>query len=118
MSETLFESEYKVMEILWEAGSLPAKEASRIAAARLGWNKNTTYTVLTKLVAKGVLRREDPGFLCTPLITREEARRFAAKELVRKTFGGSRRALFSSLLEEEALSDEERDALLRLIEKR
>ncbi len=116
--EKLFESERKVMEILWSRGALPAKEISRIAEETVGWNKNTTYTVVKKLVEKGFIRREEPGFLCTALVSREEAQRAAAKGLLQTAFGGSRRALFSALLEEEALSDAERGELLALIEKR
>ena len=49
MNGALFESEAKLMEILWERGPLPAKEVSLIAADTIGWNKNTTYTILKKL---------------------------------------------------------------------
>ena len=49
--ETLFDSEAKVMEILWRQGTISAKEISLIAAETIGWNKNTTYTVIKKLEA-------------------------------------------------------------------
>ncbi len=117
MPETLFDSEAKVMEILWDRGTISAKEVSLIAAETIGWNKNTTYTVLKKLEAKGFLRREDPGFRCTALISRNQVQRAEAASLVRKVFGGSRKALFSALLEEEPLSDEELQALRELIDK-
>ena len=42
MQEKLFDSEAKVMEILWDKGALSAKEISLIAADSIGWNKNTT----------------------------------------------------------------------------
>ena len=108
MEDKLFDSEAKVMEILWDHGELPAREI----------NKNTTYTVIKKLEAKGFLRRDEPGFLCTALITREEARRTEARTLLHKVFGGSRKALFSALLEGETLSDDEIDQLRRLIDGR
>ena len=38
--------------------------------------------------------------------------------LVKKVFGGSRKALFSALLEDESLSDDELDELRRLIDRR
>ena len=70
MGDKLFDSEAKVMEILWDHGALPAKEISRIAADTIGWNKNTTYTVIKKLEAKGYLRRallrHRPNHLCYP----------------------------------------------------
>lgn len=49
MKEKLFDSEAKVMEILWDCGPLSAKEISLIAADSIGWNKNTTYTVIKKI---------------------------------------------------------------------
>ena len=118
MQEKLFDSEAKVMEILWDHGPLPAKDISRMAAETIGWNKNTTYTIIKKLEAKGYLRRDEPGFLCTPLLSRDEARKTEANTLLRKVFGGSRKALFSALLEDEQLSDDEIDELRRLIDGR
>lgn len=115
MQTKLFESEAKVMEILWESGAITAKEVSLIAAERLGWNKNTTYTVIKKLVAKGVIERGEPNFICTPLITREKAQKAEAESLVEKVFGGSRRALFSALLGGEKLTDDEIADLKALI---
>ncbi len=114
--EVLFDSEAKVMEILWERSPISAKEISLIAAETIGWNKNTTYTVIKKLEAKGFLRREDPGFLCTPLISKNQIQKAEAASLLKKVFGGSRQALFSALLEEEPLSREELDQLRRLID--
>lgn len=73
MTEKLFDSEAKIMEILWANGPLTAKEISLIAARTIGWNKNTTYTVIKKLEAKGFLRRDEPGFLCTALVSQAQA---------------------------------------------
>ncbi len=116
MKEKLFDSEAKVMAIVWEKSPISAKEISSIAAETIGWNKNTTYTVIKKLEAKGFLRREDPGFICTPLVSKKEMQRAEASFLVKKLFDGSRKALFSALLEEEPLSEEELDALHKLID--
>lgn len=118
MQEKLFDSEAKVMEILWEKGAISAKEISLIAADTIGWNKNTTYTVIKKLEAKGFIRRDEPGFICTPLVSREEIQKSEASSLLKKFFGGSRKALFSALLEDEKLSDKEIKELKDLIDKR
>ena len=118
MQEKLFESEAKVMEIIWAKAPISAKEISLIAAETIGWNKNTTYTIIKKLEAKGFIRREDPGFICTPLISQNQMQKVEATSLVKKVFGGSRKALFSALLEDEPLSDEEIDELRKLIDNR
>lgn len=117
MQEKLFDSEAKVMDILWEYGPISAKQISLIAERTIGWNKNTTYTVIKKLEAKGFVQRQDPGFLCIPLVTRSQMQKAEAASLVKKVFGGSRKALFSALLEEEPLSREELQALRKLIDQ-
>lgn len=118
MQEKLFDSEAKVMEILWDKGAISAKEISLIAADSIGWNKNTTYTVIKKLEAKGFIRRDEPGFICTPLVSREEIQKSEASSLLNNVFGGSRKALFSALLEDEKLTDKEIKELKDLIDKR
>lgn len=118
MQEKLFESEAKVMEIIWAKAPISAKDISLIAAETIGWNKNTTYTVIKKLEAKGFIKREDPGFICTPLISQNQMQKVEAVSLVKKVFGGSRKALFSALLEDEPLSDEEVEELRKLIDNR
>ncbi|MBQ6303380.1 MAG: BlaI/MecI/CopY family transcriptional regulator [Clostridiales bacterium] len=117
MSEKLFDSEAKVMEIIWEKGPLSAKEISLIASDSIGWNKNTTYTVIKKLEAKGFIRRDEPGFICTPLVTKEQMQKQETESLINKFYGGSKRALFSALLDKEDLTDEQVEELQRLIDK-
>ena len=117
MSEKLFDSEAKVMEIIWEKGPLSAKEISLIASDSIGWNKNTTYTVIKKLEAKGFIRRDEPGFVCTPLVTKEQMQKQETESLINKFYGGSKRALFSALLDKEDLTDEQVEELQRLIDK-
>lgn len=118
MREKLFDSEAKVMEIIWAKGPLSAKDISLIAADSIGWNKNTTYTIIKKLEAKGFIRRDDPGFICTALVSQNEMQKQEAQSLLKKVFGGSRQALFSALLQDEPLSEHEIDELKKLIENR
>ena len=118
MEEKLFDSEAKVMQILWQRGAISAKEVSLIAADTIGWNKNTTYTILKKLEAKGFIRRDDPGFICTPLVSKQQIQKSEAASLVKKIFGGSRQALFSALLADEPLTESEIEALRKLIDER
>ncbi len=116
--QKLFDSEMKAMEIIWENGPISAKQVSLIAAEQIGWNKNTTYTVIKKLESKGYIKREEPGFICSSLISREEVCKTEAQSLVDKLFGGSKKALFSALLEDEKLTSDDLDELRRMIEER
>ena len=118
MDKKLFDSELKIMQLIWQNEPVSAKKVSLLADDAFGWNKNTTYTVLKKLEAKGFLKREDPGFVCTSLVSKDEVRREETRGLIDKLFGGSQRALFSALIEDENLSDEDIAELRSMIEKR
>lgn len=118
MQTKIFDSEYKLLELLWPREPVSAKTLSLVAAQEIGWNKNTTYTILKKLVEKGYVRRDEPGFLCTSLVSRDEVRRTEAKGLIDRLFSGSRKLLFSALLEDEALAPEEIDQLRQMIDGR
>lgn len=114
----IYESEMKLLELIWGREPVSAKELSLLAAEQIGWNKNTTYTVLKKMEAKGYILRQDPGFLCTSLISKEEIQKKETKGLLDRLFGGSRTALFSALLADEKLSDEDIRELRKMLEKR
>lgn len=116
--KNLFDSELKVMELIWGNEPISAKDISLMAGERIGWNKNTTYTVIKKLETKGFIRREEPGFICTSVYKRAQIQRSEAESLVEKLFGGSRKALFSALIGDEKLSAEEIAELKELIDKR
>ena len=111
----LFEGELKLMELLWENEGATAKELSVLAADRIGWNKNTTYTVIKKLVAKDVICRDEPGFICRSIIGRQDVGREEAKTVLNSFFGGSVKAMFSSFMAEGTLSDDEAEELRRMI---
>ena len=118
MNPILFDSELKIMLLLWESEPISAKDLAIIAKDLFGWNKNTTYTVIKKLVDKGVILRSEPGFMCTSLVKREDARRSETESLIDRLYHGSKKALFSALLEDEKLSKQDIDELRQLLEKR
>ena len=110
-------SELKIMTILWEKGEQPAKEVSLEAAARYGWNKNTTYTILKGLAEKGYIRREEPNFRCVPALDREAVQRSETKGLIDRLFGGSPASFLSAFFEQEEISDDQLEEIKRIIEE-
>lgn len=115
MSIKLFDSELKVMDVLWKTGDRTAKEISVILREEVGWNTNTTYTVIKKCVAKGAIRRSEPNFLCHALIPKTEVQAAEAEALIGKLFDGSPDLLFASLLDSRKLSAGQLERLRRLI---
>ncbi|MBP3544063.1 MAG: BlaI/MecI/CopY family transcriptional regulator [Lachnospiraceae bacterium] len=115
MAVKLFDSELKVMELLWREGDLTAKKISDILNEEIGWNMNTTYTVIKKCIAKGAVLRSEPNFMCHALISREEVQQAETDELIGKFFDGSADLLFASLLNHKRLSKEQLAKLKSMI---
>ena len=107
MDTKLFDSELKVMGVLWREGDATAKHNSDELAAEVGWNMNTTYTLIKRCIKKGAIERQEPNFLCRALIDREAVQAAETDELVSKLFDGSSDQLFASLLGRKKLSAEQ-----------
>lgn len=113
----LFDSELKLMDIIWEREPVSAKEISLIAAEAIGWNKNTTYTIIKKLVEKNAILRTEPNFICTAIVKKEDVQRMETTNLIERLFNGSKKAFLSAFIDE-SISDDELAELKKLIEKR
>lgn len=114
----LFDSELKIMDIIWENEPITAKAISVIAAKTIGWNKNTTYTIIKKLIDKNVLLRTEPNFTCTSLIKKADVQKRETSSLIDKLYNGSKKAFFAAFLADESLTDAEIAELKDMIEKK
>lgn len=113
----LFDSEKKVMEVLWANGTMTAGEVVKVLKDSVGWNRNTTYTVIKKCIAKGAIRRGEPKFQCTALVSREQVQDYETNELVDRMFDGSKEKFFAAFLDGKKLSDSEIQNLKELVNK-
>jgi len=102
MGKTIYESELKVLNFLWDEGSMRAKDLTERLNVSTDWKQSTSYTVIKKCVNKGLIERceEDPS-ICRALITRKEAQVREVKVLVDKMFNGTTSLLLNWLHEEE-----------------
>lgn len=115
MGMKLFDSELKVMEVLWKEGELPAGRIAKILKEEIGWNRNTTYTVIKKCIEKGAVKRDEPNFMCSAAVSREQVQNYETEELIGKMFGGSKERFFAAFLDEKRLSKEEIENLKRMV---
>jgi predicted transcriptional regulator len=113
----LFDSELKIMDIVWDKEPISAKEIALIAAETIGWNKNTTYTIIKKLIEKNAIERSEPNFICISLVKKEVVQKAETQSLIDKLYNGSKKAFFAAFIEDD-ISDDELEALKKLIEKR
>ena len=92
-----------------------AKEISSILGEEIGWNVNTTYTVIKKCIAKGAVLRTEPNFLCHALVSKAEIQEAETEELIGRLFDGSPDLLFASLLGSRRLSPEQLQRLRDIV---
>lgn len=112
----LFDSELKVMDILWKEGIVPAKYVADRLTLELGWNKNTTYTLIKRCMKKGAIERTEPNFMCHALIAKEDVQETETNELINKIYDGSVDKLFAALLGRKKLSAEQIEKLKQIVD--
>jgi BlaI family penicillinase repressor len=111
----LFEAEYKFVSLIWNSEPINSTDLVRLCQEQLGWKKSTTYTVLRKLCARGILQNE--GALVVALVKREEVQRYESEALIDKSFGGSLPTFLTAFLGKKKLSAQEAQELKRIIEE-
>ena len=111
----LYDSEYKFTSIIWDKEPINSTELVRLCADKLGWKKSTTYTVLKKLCARGILQNQDA--VVTALVKREDVQKYESNAVVEKSFNGSLPKFLTSFLGERKISEKEAEELKRIIEE-
>ncbi|MCH5286616.1 MAG: BlaI/MecI/CopY family transcriptional regulator [Christensenellaceae bacterium] len=98
MSLKLYDSELKIMDVLWRRGDTPAREIASELKQTVGWNVNTTYTLIKRCIAKEAIKRQEPGFVCCALVSQETVQQEETQELIDRVFAGSADKLFAALV--------------------
>lgn len=120
MTERISDAEQAVMEVLWDEAPLAASDVAERVGPERGWSVRTVKTLLSRLLAKGVLVHEEEGrrYLYRPTLSRDD---FVAREstkLLDRMFGGRVTPLVAHLAERDQLSAkdiEEIEALLKAL---
>ena len=111
----LFDSELKVMGVLWREGDCTAKHISDVLKAEVGWNMNTTYTLVKRCIGKGAIERSATHFMCHALVAKEAVQETETNELIDKIYDGSADQLFAALLGRKKLSAEQIEQLKQIV---
>ena len=115
MDVKLFDSELKVMSVLWKEGDQTAKQISDILKEEIGWNMNTTYTVIKRLSDRGVLKNENT--IVSSLVSKDEVQASEINEMVEKTFEGSLPAFIAAFTKHQKISEKEIDEVQKMIDR-
>ena len=126
-SLNLTEAEQRLMEVLWEKGSATVAEVTDALSQKAARPRkpdlayNTVLTTLRILEDKGYVQHTKPKdgrkFVYTPVVSRDQASHSALRHLLSRFFGNSAEALVLNLLEDEKLSDAERNRIRNLLKE-
>ena len=111
----LAEGEYRFACIVWEHEPLPSGRLVELSLKELGWKKSTTYTVLKKLVERGILRNENA--VVTAAVPQEDILREESRAVVDRAFEGSLPSFLAHFMGGKTISNAEADELKALIDR-
>lgn len=108
-------ADYRLLDIVWDVQPIASPELCRLAEAKLGWKRTTTYTVIKRLCEKGYMQNKNT--IVTALIDREQARRAEGRQALDRSFDGSLPKFVATFLDGGMVSDEETREIKRLLEE-
>ena len=119
MRVNLSDSEWKLMNRLWDRAPMTITELTAAVREETGWSKNTVITMLSRLEAKGAVRHEEGGRAkrYSPIVAREDAALAETESFLSKVYGGSLGLMVSNLVESRALTEADIAELSAILEK-
>lgn len=116
MSEksTIPDSEFKLLELIWDGEQIRSGELVSRAFEALNWKKSTVYTILKKLVDKGLVKNEHS--VITAECAREDVLSEKSEDVISRNYGGSLPVFLAAFLSREKLTKKEAEELKKLID--
>lgn len=114
------ESEWIVMETLWDRAPQTASEVAKSLHSRTGWALNTVRTLLTRLVEKGALQTAENASGVrefSPALDREAVVRAESQSFLDRVFKGAAQPLLIHFATQSNLTPEEVEQLKTLLDK-
>lgn len=112
-------AEWNIMESLWEYSPKVGSQIVSDMAARTGWSRSTTLTMLRRMAEKELIACEESGQMRTyePLVDREEAVKKETESFLNRVYHGSVSLLLNGFVEKQKLSKEDIRELREILEK-
>lgn len=114
----ILETEWDLLDALWQAERATARQVTEALADRRGWAYSTVKTLLDRMVEKGLVDARQVGNVWeyTPAMPRQKAQRWAWRRFVDVAFGGAVAPSLAFVAKESKLSKEERAELRALLD--
>jgi BlaI family penicillinase repressor len=117
---TIHDTEWDLLEVLWEKERATAREVGEALAKKRGWAVSTVKTLLDRMVQKELVAARQVGNVWeyTAAVKPVDARRFAWAELVGKAFGGAVAPALHFLAHDAKLSKKDLAELRALLDRK
>lgn len=117
MKIDLSNSEWKLMNRLWQTSPMTITELTAALKEKTGWSKNTVITMLSRLEGKEAVRHEEGrrAKLYFPAVDREDAIESETETFLDKI--GGLGLLMSAMVEKNALTENDIAELSAILEK-
>ena len=115
----LTNSEWYVLDCLWERSPQTVMELVAALGDRLGWAKSTTITTLRRMEDKGLVLCRTQGRTkhYSPAVSKDRAVRRETRSFLDKVYQGSVGMMVSAMAEDKALSRAEIDELYEILRR-
>jgi BlaI family penicillinase repressor len=106
---SLTNTEWNLMECLWDASPRSGREATDYLQERVGWTRSTTLTMLRRMTEKSLVRCEEKDGMkvYSPLVRREDAVIKETDDFLNRVYKGSVSMMMSAITKKQALTKEE-----------
>lgn len=116
---SLSNSEWHIMENLWEEFPKTATQLIKAMEEETGWAKSTTKTVLKRMEQKGCIayREGEKAREYYPLLKRDEVVESETSSFINRIYNGSLGLMVNTLVKKQEISDQEMEELYQIIKE-
>ena len=113
------DAELEVLKELWQESALTARQLTERLQQRTSWSEPTIKTLLLRLLQKNAVSRsaQDKVFVYSAVVSRDEYRYAAGRNLLDRLFNGVAGELVTCLVRNEAMSSSEIEELKKMLDK-
>ncbi len=113
------EVEMQILRILWDLGPSPVREVHRRLEAAKGTNYSTTVKMLSVMLQKGLVKRDEKAqpHVYRPALSRAKTGKRMLDDLIEKVYDGSAMSLVLQALSSGRATKAELDQIRRLLDQ-
>lgn len=117
---SISESEWEVMNVLWEKAPQTANEVIFSLQGRTDWKPKTVRTLLDRLVQKQVVgvNKNQKVYTFFPLYSQDECQQAETQSFIKRIYGGTLKSMLVQFIQEESLSKEDINELRSILDNK